>query len=704
MAPGNLFDGSGPACLLMQASSRSCRWVLVALSVGVVGASADAAIPATLRTLAYHQLTQFSPNGVNYNIRAMAMSADGKRIACSRTVSDPLPRNLIYGVPFGGGEAQLVDSWQSSAASAVDISADGSTILAWDIDGVVRVVGGTGGNPRQVVKLNGGFFGLRLSGDGSKVYFSVDRSFSTTPDTGPHEAGLYVINSDGTGGVRTIVTLSMFAAVLGRTPQQIGGSDLQLWGWAGGEGFGLASGADRLVVIMKDVTADAIHLFATSPSGSLRELPAGDHALYSWSKIGLSGNGSKVFSVCGYAPCCSSGDEVTVMDWEGTNRRVLYSIYSTNQSAGGLGIREAGLNQDGSKLLLGETGWLFNTDGSGRIQLNWTAPFADYRIVGGEQRFTRPMLDGSGKRVAFLTVVGGNQFQVGTAEIDPASPGLAPVLSNASFTPAYIVKGGPSALFTAGVNSTNGLLQNGGMQCGPLLDGILDPGIWQGTTLHDDGAYGDGAANDRVYSDNAYHYFGVPPLGPRTIRFKAEALGADGMYHASAVDLGPLFVVDQAPTGPAPTVTGTSQGGTASQLIITGTGFDPVPTNDVVLCGNVWVQVVSANTPGTQLVVSLPPGLPESFGITVSRAGLASEPFTYGTPEPQPTLLLKMLAGIEMTGTVGRQYRIEYQADFANPDSWLALTTLTLPSSPYFWVDLTSTNQPQRFYRAVRIP
>ncbi len=48
--------------------------------------------------------------------------------------------------------------------------------------------------------------------------------------------------------------------------------------------------------------------------------------------------------------------------------------------------------------------------------------------------------------------------------------------------------------------------------------------------------------------------------------------------------------------------------------------------------------------------------------------------------------------------------RIDYLTDASNTNSWAPPTTLLLPFSPYFWVDVSSTNQPKRFYRAVRVP
>ena len=40
---------------------------------------------------------------------------------------------------------------------------------------------------------------ILVSPDGTQVFFSNDRGFGTTPDTGSREPGIYVVNADGTG-------------------------------------------------------------------------------------------------------------------------------------------------------------------------------------------------------------------------------------------------------------------------------------------------------------------------------------------------------------------------------------------------------------------------------------------------------------------------------------------------------------------------
>jgi len=88
-----------------------------------------------------------------------------------------------------------------------------------------------------------------------------------------------------------------------------------------------------------------------------------------------------------------------------------------------------------------------------------------------------------------------------------------------------------------------------------------------------------------------------------------------------------------------------------------------------------------------------------------SSANVAFDSFESDySAEPPPTSLdLHMFAGLTITGTVGWPCRIDY-ADHLTPTNWIALTNVFLPSSPFLFIDTTSPNSAQRFYRAVGLP
>ena len=64
---------------------------------------------------------------------------------------------------------------------------------------------------------------------------------------------------------------------------------------------------------------------------------------------------------------------------------------------------------------------------------------------------------------------------------------------------------------------------------------------------------------------------------------------------------------------------------------------------------------------------------------------------------------IALYAGLTIQGTIGCQYRIDYTT-FLNPNPsltvWTTLTTITLPSSPFLYVDTTAVSG-NRFYRVV---
>ena len=63
-----------------------------------------------------------------------------------------------------------------------------------------------------------------------------------------------------------------------------------------------------------------------------------------------------------------------------------------------------------------------------------------------------------------------------------------------------------------------------------------------------------------------------------------------------------------------------------------------------------------------------------------------------------------MYAGISITGTVGRSYRLEYTTDINQAIGWQNLATVTLTQSPHLYIDTGSAGEAKRFYRATLVP
>lgn len=62
-----------------------------------------------------------------------------------------------------------------------------------------------------------------------------------------------------------------------------------------------------------------------------------------------------------------------------------------------------------------------------------------------------------------------------------------------------------------------------------------------------------------------------------------------------------------------------------------------------------------------------------------------------------------LYAAIEISGTVGQNYRIEY-ADSINPVTWHGFTNILLPTNPYLVFDQTGPVNGRRFYRVLPAP
>jgi len=74
-------------------------------------------------------------------------------------------------------------------------------------------------------------------------------------------------------------------------------------------------------------------------------------------------------------------------------------------------------------------------------------------------------------------------------------------------------------------------------------------------------------------------------------------------------------------------------------------------------------------------------------------------------PCAEPAQLnIGLYAGIDIRGTTGATYRVEFTTDLpaAPSTNWTVLTNIVLPSSPYFYLDRESAaSRGTRLYRAV---
>ncbi len=682
------------------------------------------AIPANaafaLRTNVYHQITSLLPDATTFsgavdaysNRQGKKLSADGSKVVLLRPGRGGT--NHLYTINYDGSGMALIDTF-TDGSTLVDISANGSKVIRFGgVNGVIRVMNSDGSSPFSITN-NGTFVSCRLSADGAKVFFASDRNFTLPPSSTVYEAGFYVINTDGTG-FRSIIGATGLAAYAGvPVGQQLALGYMGYWNTSYPGFWDVSADGSKLVFIRyTPSTTNPSRVTGMNTDGTgLHDFPfpaypqTGYFGFYS---VGLSGDGTKVFY---YLKESNSEEELAVYNWDGSGRRELYQHpYGQGYS---VGYEVISLSHDGSRLLFGDSGYLFNTDGSGLQSLDFfSSNPGGFALPSGTEGnpLTGANMNSNATRFAFLNYSGTARYlyQVVTLTPNPASLGYAPALSNPYATPPYWIHRGDPTPVGVTVSPTNGVK---GAAAVSLRNGMLDRIL--GVGLHDDGVNGDGTARDGVYSDlDGYHGNSIylnnlaTDQGPRVLRFVAEATGPDGMIHATTIDAGPFFFLTNAPAGLAPTIDAVNPASAAAgaQVTLSGTGFDPIATNNLIKFGDQILTVVGANSAGTQLTVILPANAPPgTVPVIIGAGGQISAPSSFTTTDPfAASLVLQMLAGLQVFGNVGSNYRIDYLSNVQNPNSWSPLSTITLPSSPYFWVDLTSTNQPRRFYRAVRVP
>ena len=95
-----------------------------------------------------------------------------------------------------------------------------------------------------------------------------------------------------------------------------------------------------------------------------------------------------------------------------------------------------------------------------------------------------------------------------------------------------------------------------------------------------------------------------------------------------------------------------------------------------------------------------------TFGHAGSYRIVVTSP--YGTATSTAARLhyvgLNLYPVLTIADAVGSAYRIEVTSDLVNTNVWTTLTNLTLPSSPYDFMDKSTPQPLRRFYRAVPLP
>jgi hypothetical protein len=484
-----------------------------------------------MRTLAYHQVTSFtstSQPAVESGKRASMLSADGSRAAFAVSGSG-VPCH-IYVINADGTGQRDVATLPVDSGGQVDISADGSKVLYWNWT-VAYMVNADGSNRHQVIEL-GAYPYFRLSADGTKVFFAIDRNVRPSQ---LYEAGLYVVNADGSG-VRRIVTPEQVHALFGRPIPALP------FVWYGAA-FDVSSDGNRIIFNVVDYDGNDRILRVNADGSGLAEYPLPNNYFWSMNNIGISGDGTRVFYQGARNPCCSSPQELGVFNWDGSGRRVLDTFGGWNGTEGEV----AQLSYDGSKLNLGSYNRLYNTDGSGVLQLaayGATLAGDPPLMVGmGDGGFPRSSMSRDATRFLFTFNLGyeggaSTPTQLGLLELNPANLGQSPSLTDPQIAPPYLVRGdGSTTSFSVRMNTASTHVRTNSV--------VFRNGVEVNTNIIDQAVLYD--AGDGRFTNNTIRANSAAQIGPHTVRMKTEVRAADGRRHATALDVAQLDVVTQVP-------------------------------------------------------------------------------------------------------------------------------------------------------------
>jgi formylglycine-generating enzyme required for sulfatase activity len=73
-----------------------------------------------------------------------------------------------------------------------------------------------------------------------------------------------------------------------------------------------------------------------------------------------------------------------------------------------------------------------------------------------------------------------------------------------------------------------------------------------------------------------------------------------------------------------------------------------------------------------------------------------------GYCQTSPNLDLRLYAGVNINGSIGGNYVVQYTTDPAQTNSWRSLAFLQLPTTNHLFIDTSGPAQGSRFYRAVQ--
>jgi large repetitive protein len=524
--------------------------------------------PSLLRTITYDQLT--TPVSLQNDVVgnpglggeakwASVLDASGNRAVVAASNGSI---NDVWTVDAAGNTTRI-DS-NVNGLVFLDISQNGSTVLEVINTGSgydLRISNGNGGGqPQDIFTIpydpgtgnNGGVF-ARLTADGKTIIFLTDAGVGPTLPSG---SGVYSIPAATNQSPHLIIGKTILNSELA---SQLGG---QTVGLLPASPFDMGISADGSHVVFAANTSNGgAALVAVDNNGNAHLIGPINSVNFEMPDIAISGDGN------------------TVARYDTNTNPPVLSVYNFNGSAHsnsgptlsvpGIPIDSTApatissepiqLTFDGSKLLLGHTSLLLNTDGSGGfVQIGTNVPGTNFV---GETFGQGPMtMNSSGNAFLFVGNDHSGNDELGIARLNPASPDPSdPQVSSPTFSTPYLVLGqplnSPTLTITAPINAAGAPVVGAAQafeQNGLSEDNSGSNNIFVDSQLYDDGTHGDVTAGDHDYTVNNINASHITDpntdLGPRTIRLSGVALDSASKLHITTVEYTGLSIVSQAPT------------------------------------------------------------------------------------------------------------------------------------------------------------
>ncbi|MDD4652512.1 MAG: hypothetical protein PHQ34_09810 [Methanothrix sp.] len=477
------------------------------------GSGATAGEIGVIRTLSYHEITSQTDTIDCHNGAMPVISDYGENAAF---IAHPDGRAHVYVVKTDGTQPpQDVFSVDYGYDTPVALSPDGTKVAA----GAQGHLGFADVSSGRITDFSydGGLGDFKIT-DSGQVYFLAwgDVKIVTDPDIHVTR-GLWRVDFDGRR-LTPIAAFDKIAALLGVSPDSVTPTNAGI--------LDLSSEGSRIVFSVSSEKGK--HILGINSDGTgLKEYVFPRDYMWSILDIGISGDGSKIFYIINPNPCCSTPQEVGVINFDDYDRQVLINGTGPTQDLGKL-------SYDGSLLLVGSGhGWLVDTRTGAKLELTALGGWdSDDRALVGDEMYL-PSMNGKATKFLYLQKDKKDIWQLAIAEMNPPSLKEAPIITNPKIDPPFILSREISAAnVSASIAASNTIVAVGTEL---LLNGLRDESGSGKMSLHSagGGVFAGAIEGNRDAS-----------IGTRIVRLKAEVIGNDGMRHATAVDLWPFAVAE----------------------------------------------------------------------------------------------------------------------------------------------------------------